>query len=217
MQELLKKLEGNALSEAIDSLQNGNTAAFEPIYLSYFGLVHRICVRMLGDPTEAEDVAHDTFICLFRKIHTFRGESAFSSWLYRLTTNLVLMRFRKRSQKVSSLDEILDSENQGSVFREIGVPDLHLAGLFDRINLRAAIDLLPKGYKTAFILHDIYGYRHEEIAEMCGCSSGNSKSQVHKGRQRLRTLLRATDHCSMRRNPRIGNRQADRNDANLMR
>lgn len=207
MQELLKKLEGNALSEAIDSLQNGNTAAFEPIYHSYFGLVHRICARMLGDPTEAEDVAHDAFICVFRKIHTFRGESAFSSWLYRLTTNLVLIRLRKRNHKVSSLDEILDSEDHGSVFNEIGRPDLHLAGLFDRLNLQAAIDLLPKGYKSTFILHDIYGYRHEEIAEMCGCSSGNSKSQVHKARQRLRTLLRASDHCcNMRRNSRTTNR-----------
>jgi len=117
---------------------------------------------MLRDPVEAEDVAQDTFVHLLRKIHMFRGESAFSSWLYRLTTNLVLMRFRRRNRKLSSLDEFLDDEDEGSAYREIGGPDLHLAGLFDRINLQAAIDVLPEGYKAAFILHDVHGYEHRE-------------------------------------------------------
>src|SRR6266404_3817345 len=146
----------------VGSARQGDTEAFEPIYTNYFGLVHSICLRMLGDPVEAEDVPQDTFVHLLRKIHMFRGESAFSSWLYRLTTNLVLMRFRRRNRKLSSLDEFLDDEDEGSAYREIGGPDLHLAGLFDRINLQAAIDVLPEGYKAAFILHDVHGYEHRE-------------------------------------------------------
>jgi RNA polymerase sigma-70 factor, ECF subfamily len=193
----LEKLDRISLAEAIGSLQEGDTTAFEPIYMNYFGLVHSICLRMLGDPVEAEDVVQDTFVHLLRKIHTFRGESAFSSWLYRLTTNLVLMRFRKRNRKLSSLDELLDDDDEESACGEIGGPDLHLAGLFDRINLQAAIDLLPEGYKAAFILHDVHGYEHREIAQMCGYSAGNSKSQLHKARLRLRKLLREAKYNSM--------------------
>jgi RNA polymerase sigma-70 factor (ECF subfamily) len=193
----LEKLDRISLAAAIGSIQEGDTAAFEPIYMNYFGLVHRICLRMLGDPVEAEDVAQDTFVHLLRKIHLFRGESAFSSWLYRLTTNIVLMRFRKRNAKLSSLDEFLDDEHEGSACGEIGGPDLRLTGLFDRINLQAAIDLLPKGYKAAFILHDVHGYEHKEIAQMCGYSAGTSKSQLHRARVRLRKLLREAKYSRM--------------------
>jgi len=193
----LEKLDRISLAEAIGSIQEGHTAAFEPIYMNYFGLVHRICLRMLGDPVEAEDVAQDTFVHLLRKIHMFRGESAFSSWLYRLTTNMVLTRFRKRNGKLSSLDEFLDDEHEGSTCSEIGGPDLRLTGLFDRINLQAAIDLLPKGYKAAFILHDVHGYEHKEIAQMCGYSAGTSKSQLHRARVRLRKLLREAKYSRM--------------------
>jgi len=193
----LEKLDRISLAETIELVRQGDTEAFEPIYTNYFGLVHSICLRMLRDPVEAEDVAQDTFVHLLRKIHMFRGESAFSSWLYRLTTNLVLMRFRRRNRKLSSLDEFLDDEDEGSAYREIGGPDLRLAGLFDRINLQAAIDVLPEGYKAAFILHDVHGYEHREIAQMCGYSAGNSKSQLHKARMRLRKLLREAEYSSM--------------------
>lgn len=178
-----------SLSEAIRLVHQGDGEAFELIYRTYWGFVHRICLRMLRDPVEAEDVAQDAFIQLYRKIHTFRGESAFSSWLYRLTTNVILMRFRKKNHELSSLDKVLDDEDGGGLCSEIGVPDLHLAGLLDRLNLQAAIDLLPCGYKAAFILHDVHGYDHREISELFGCSIGNSKSQLHKARKRLRKLL----------------------------
>jgi RNA polymerase sigma-70 factor (ECF subfamily) len=193
----LEKLDRISLAETIELVRQGDTEAFEPIYTNYFGLVHSICLRMLRDPVEAEDVAQDTFVHLLRKIHMFRGESAFSSWLYRLTTNLVLMRFRRKKPKLSSLDELLDDEDEGKACSEIGGPDLHLAGLLDRINLQAAIDLLPQGYKAAFILHDVHGYEHREIALICGYSAGNSKSQLHKARQRLRTLLRKTMYSTL--------------------
>ena len=178
---MLKQTEGAILSEAIRLVREGDSEAFAVIYRIYSKFVHRICLRMLRDRTEAEDAAQDVFVLLFLKINTFRGESAFSSWLYRLTTNVVLMRFRrnKRFWRHDSIDPN----------REIDVPDLHAGSLFGRIDLQAAIDVLPKGYKAAFILHDVQGYRHHEIAAFLGCSEGNSKSQLHKARMRLRRLL----------------------------
>jgi len=142
---------------------------------------------MLRDPVEAEDAAQDVFVCVYRKINTFRGESAFSSWLYRLTTNSVLMRFRRNKHTWISLEE--RREDDGSSYSEIGALDVNLSGMLDRIDLQSAIKVLPNGYRAAFLLHDVQGYDHGEIAEMFGYSTGNSKSQLHKARRRLRKLL----------------------------
>lgn len=174
---------------AIRSFNQGDIQSFEFIYRSYCEFVHRICLRMLRDPIEAEDATQDVFVCVFRKINTFRGESAFSSWLYRLTTNSVLMRFRKNKHQNAwvSLEE--HGEEASASCSEIGAQGRNLGGLLDRIDLQTAIDVLPNGYRTAFVLHDIQGYDHQEIAQMYGHSSGNSKSQLHKARLRLRNLL----------------------------
>lgn len=163
--------------------------SFELIYRSYCEFVRRICLRMLRDPTEAEDATQDVFICVFRKINTFRGESAFSSWLYRLTTNSVLMRFRKNKYKNTWISLEEHREEEAASCSKIGGPDMKLSSLLDRIDLQTAIDVLPDGYRTAFVLHDIQGYDHGEIAKMFGHSAGNSKSQLHKARERLRNLL----------------------------
>ena len=163
------------------------TRAFEFAYRSYFEFVRNICLRMLRDPVEAEDAAQDVFVCVLCKLDTFRGEAAFSSWLYRLTTNSVLMRFRRNRCAYVPLEEPTEDDNDSST--EIGAPDLNLSGLLDRIDLQSAIDVLPNGYKTAFLLHDVEGYEHREIAEMRGNSIGNSKSQLHKARLKLRKLL----------------------------
>ncbi|HKV79716.1 MAG TPA: RNA polymerase sigma factor [Candidatus Sulfotelmatobacter sp.] len=179
--------EGLALNEAIRLVHQGDSEAFALIYRNYSELVYRVCFRMLRDPTEAEDAAQDVFVRLFLKINTFRGESAFSSWLYRLTTNVVLMRFRRNKFKCTSLGGF--TEDDGDPIGEIGAPDLHLSGLLGWIDLQAAIDVLPDGYKTAFILHDVHGYEHKEIAAILGYSVGNSKSQLYKARKRLRKLL----------------------------
>ena len=176
-----------SLNRAIRLFNQGDTKAFEFIYRSYCEYVHRICLRMLRDPAEAEDATQDVFVCVFRKINTFRGESAFSSWLYRLTTNSVLMRFRKNKRKWISLEE--SGEDDGDFCREISTPDSNLSGLLDRIDIQSAVDVLPNGYKMVFVLHDIHGYDHREIAEICGYSIGNSKSQLHKARVRLRKLI----------------------------
>ena len=176
-----------SLDKAIRLFNRGDVKAFDLIYQSYREYVRRICLCMLRDPTEAEDATQDVFVCLFYKINTFRGESAFSSWLYRLTTNSVLMRFRKNRQRWVPFEET--EEGNGSSYREISVQDLNLNGVLDRIDLESAIKVLPNGYKAALVLHDIQGYRHREIAEMFGRSIETSRSQLHKAHLRLRKLL----------------------------
>jgi RNA polymerase sigma-70 factor (ECF subfamily) len=190
----LPKSQGFCLDEVIRLAQRGDSRAFEAIYRFHSPRVYALCLRLVRDPVEAEDFAQEVFLQLFRKIHTFRGESAFSSWLYRLTANLVFMKFRKKKLTMNSLESFIDTENEGArLEREIGFTDLQLSGLFDRFNLRAAIKLLPEGYKAMFLLHDVHGYEHNEIAKMFGCSVGNSKSQLHKARKRLREVLRGLD------------------------
>jgi RNA polymerase sigma-70 factor, ECF subfamily len=177
-------------AEAIRLAQAGNAAAFEFLYQLHGRRVYALCLRMVGNPADAEDLMQEAFLQLFRKIGTFRGESAFSTWLHRMTVNVVLMRLRKKSLPTDSLEETMepDAENSGPK-RDVGAPDLRLSGAVDRVNLERSIEKLPPGYRTVFVLHDVQGYEHNEIADIMGCSVGNSKSQLHKARTRLRELL----------------------------
>jgi len=179
--------------EAIRLAQQGDPAAFERIYQLHSRRVYALCLRMVGNTTEAEDLTQEAFLQLFRKVHTFRGESAFSTWLHRLAVNVVLMRLRKKALPETSLEEVTEpDEESGGPRKEVGGPDLLLSGSIDRVNLQRAIEQLPPGYKSVFVLHDIQGYEHNEIAEIMDCSIGNSKSQLHKARMRLRELLQET-------------------------
>jgi len=176
--------------EAIRLAQAGDAAAFELLYELHGRRVYALCLRMVGNPSDAEDLMQEAFLQLFRKIGTFRGESAFSTWLHRMTVNVVLMRLRKKSLPVASLDEATEpDEEAGGPRKDIGAPDLRLSGAVDRVNLERSIDRLPPGYRTVFVLHDVQGYEHNEIAGIMGCSVGNSKSQLHKARTKLRDLL----------------------------
>jgi RNA polymerase sigma-70 factor, ECF subfamily len=177
-------------AEAIRLAQTGDAAAFEHLYQLHSRRVYALCLRMVGNPADAEDLMQEAFLQLFRKIGTFRGESAFSTWLHRMTVNVVLMRLRKKSLPVDSLEETLEpeAENAGPK-RDVGAPDLRLSGAVDRVNLERSIEKLPPGYRSVFVLHDVQGYEHNEIAGIMGCSVGNSKSQLHKARTRLRELL----------------------------
>jgi RNA polymerase sigma-70 factor, ECF subfamily len=177
-------------AEAIRQAQAGDAAAFELLYQLHGRRVYALCLRMVNNPSDAEDLMQEAFLQLFRKIGTFRGESAFSTWLHRMTVNVVLMRLRKKSLPVTSLEETTDpDEETGGPRKDIGAPDLRLTGAVDRVNLQRSIEKLPPGYRTVFVLHDIQGYEHNEIAGIMGCSVGNSKSQLHKARTRLRDLL----------------------------
>ena len=176
--------------DTIRLAQQGNAAAFEQLYRRYSSRVFAVCLRIVNNDGEAEDLTQEVFLQLFRKIHTFRGEAKFSTWLHRLSTNLVLMRLRKKRHPEVSLDAALESEQEDSrPAIELGAPDLQLTGAVDRMNLSKAIEQLPDGYREMFILHDVEGYEHHEIAAILGCSAGNSKSQLYKARVRLRDLL----------------------------
>lgn len=178
-------------------MSSGDCIAFQSTYDIYVSLVRGMCRRMLRDPAEAEDVTQEVFLRVFLKLHTFRGESAFSSWLYRLAKNQVLMWLRKNSRQVVSIDAF--QREDGSLFLEVGEPDRRFCDMPEQIDLQAAIKGLPKGYREVFVLYDIQGYNHKEIAAIFGFSVGNSKSQLHKARKRLRELLGAT-HARMNSN-----------------
>jgi RNA polymerase sigma-70 factor (ECF subfamily) len=164
----------------------GEMASFEQLYQRHNRRVYSLCLRMTQNQSEAEDLAQEVFIQLFRKIGSFRGESAFTTWLHRLTVNQVLMHFRKRSVKLEQTTE----EGETPVQIVTGTANPNSMPVVDRIALDKAISQLPPGYRTVFTLHDIEGHEHEEIARMLGCSVGTSKSQLHKARMKLRVLLR---------------------------
>jgi len=157
--------------------------------------VYSLCARMTGDSGEAEDLAQETFLQLFRRISTFRNESAFATWLHRVTVNVVLMhRRRKRVQLVPFEQPELNA--QGPVWREYGAEDQRLSGLIDRIVIRRAIRRLPEGRQAVLVLHDLEGYLHSEIAQLQDCSIGNSKSQLSRARWSMRELLQSVERHS---------------------
>ena len=186
-----KKPQDDRLSEAeaIERAKGGDAEAFEVLYNLHKRRVYSLCLRMTANTAQAEDLTQEAFLQLFRKIATFRGESAFSTWLHRMSVNVVLMHLRKKGLPVVSLEETIETEEE-TPRKELGAQDPVLAGSINRLQLQRAIDDLPPGYRTIFVLHDVEGYEHNEIAGMVGCSIGNSKSQLHKARMKLRDLLK---------------------------
>ena len=177
-------------AEAISRAQKGDATAFEALYALHKRRVYSLCLRMVSNVAEAEDLTQEAFLQLYRKIATFRGESAFSTWLHRLAVNVVLMHLRRKGLNEVSLDEQMEPQQEDGPKRDIGAPDNVLSGSIDRVNIERAIESLPPGYRIIFVLHDVEGYEHNEIAEMMGCSIGNSKSQLHKARMKLREMLK---------------------------
>jgi len=177
-------------AEAIEAAKRGDGEAFAKLYNLHKRRVYTLCLRMLGNVSAAEDMTQNAFLHLFRKIESFRGDSAFSTWLHRLTVNLVLMQLRKRGLNLVSLEETISPSDEDAPRRDFGSRDPVLAGSVDRVTLERAVAALPPGYRMVFVLHDVEGYEHNEIAIMLDCSIGNSKSQLHKARLRLRELLR---------------------------
>src|SRR5258708_23651078 len=176
-------------AEAIRQAKDGDAAAFEYLYKPNCRRVYSVCLRMIKNPAEAEDLTQQAFLQLFRKIGTFRGESGFSTWLHRVTVNVVLMPLR-RKKPTEIIFEDLDrpgSDHEGP--REHRFSDTSMVGAIERLNLKRAIRKLPSGYTRHFLLYDVLGYAHKEIARHLGCSTGSSKSQLHKARKRLRRLL----------------------------
>jgi len=167
----------------------GDRQAFERLYRTHANRVYSLCARMSGSRSKGEELTQDVFVRTWEKLPQFRGESAFSTWLHRLAVNVVLMHFRQKGLLETSLEQTLEPQHEGEPRREFGANDIFLTGSIDRLTLENAIAGLPPGYRMVFVLHDVEGYEHNEIAEMLGCSIGNSKSQLHKARMKLRTFL----------------------------
>jgi RNA polymerase sigma-70 factor (ECF subfamily) len=165
----------------IEKAKQGDVGAFEKLYRSHVGRVYATCLRLSGDPDRAEEITQDVFLRLWQKIQTFKGQSAFSSWLHRLTVNLVVDRMRWE-QRRSKWERISDDLESHPMQKEDVSPGTRLA-------LEAAVAALPPGARIVFVLHDVEGYRHEEIAEMVGIASGTSKAQLHRARRLLRKML----------------------------
>jgi RNA polymerase sigma-70 factor (ECF subfamily) len=184
----------------LQQAQAGDSHAFEGLYRIHKRRVYSLCLRMLGSVPEAEDLTQEAFLLLHRKIKSFRGDSAFTTWLHRLTVNVVLMHLRRKGLSLVPLSDASETPTGESIQRELGNRDPILSGSVDRITLERAIQSLPPGYRFVFLLHDVEGYEHNEIAKMLECSVGNSKSQLHKARLKLREILRKRPHGGQTKN-----------------
>ncbi len=169
-----------------EKMIRGELLPFEELFKLHHGKVYAVCLRMTGNTAEAEDLTQEVFVQVFRKLDTFRGESAFTTWLHRLTVNHVLMHFRKNRRRKEQLTE--DGELPEQVIKARNV--ITNFPILDRLALDEAIVQLAPGYRAVFILHDVEGLQHIEIANILGCSVGTSKSQLHKARMKMRCLLR---------------------------
>lgn len=173
----------------VQRAQEGDEEAFAALFQSHKRRVFSVCLLMAKDVAEAEDITQEAFLQVFCKLRTFRGESAFSTWLHRVAVNTALMKLRRRkSPPMLSLDEPV-SPDSPSLRRDYGKSDPNLSGAIDRISLHRAIRELPAGCRKIFGLHAVHGYQHHEIAQLLNCSVGNSKSQLHKAKLKMRELL----------------------------
>jgi RNA polymerase sigma-70 factor (ECF subfamily) len=176
-----------------EKMIRGELLPFEELFKLHIGKVFAVCLRMTGSTAEAEDLSQEVFIQVFRKLGTFRGESAFSTWLHRLTVNHVLMYFRKSRRRREQLTE--DGELPERTIKGRNV--LTSFPILDRLALAEAIGKLAPGYRAVLVLHDVEGLQHLEIANILGCSVGTSKSQLHKARMKMRRLLRLPTHLNL--------------------
>jgi len=173
----------------VQRAQQGDEQAFAILFQTHKKRVYSVCLLMTKDVADAEDLTQEAFLQVFRSVGSFRGDSAFSTWLYRVAVNTVLMKLRRRkAPPLLSLDEPVSADSP-SLKRDVGKPDASLFSAIDRIALRRAMLELPQGCRKIFALHEVEGYQHHEIAKMLDCSVGNSKSQLHKAKMKMRDLL----------------------------
>jgi RNA polymerase sigma-70 factor (ECF subfamily) len=185
----------------IQRAQGGDEEAVASLFELHKKRVYSVCLLMTKDTAEAEDLTQEAFLQVFRTIGTFRGEAAFSTWLYRIAVNTVLMKLRRQKSKAAlSMNEPVSPESP-NLAHDLGKKDPRLSGTIDRIALIRAIEALPDGCRTVFMLHEIEGYQHHEIAALLNCSIGNSKSQLHKAKLKMRDLLFPKRRIPKRRVP----------------
>lgn len=184
-----KKITLAAEPDIDEGMRRGDLPPFEELFKLHHRRVYALCLRMTRNPEEAEDLSQEVFVLVYRKLNSFRGESTFTTWLHRMTVNCVLMHFRKHHSRKEQLTEDGELPERVINAREIltGFP------ILDRLALDEAISKLPPGYRAVFILHDVEGLEHVEIARIMDCAVGTSKSQLHKARMKLRLLLRQSN------------------------
>jgi len=164
----------------------GDRSAFERVYREHVNRVFSLCARMSGDRTRAEELTQDVFVRAWEKLTLFRGESSFSTWLHRLTVNVVLNARKTEGRQRARIEEPGDDDDGIDSFPgTIGSP----LAPGDLLDLEEAVTKLPPGARRVFVLHDVEGYKHEEIAEMLGVTSGATKAQLHRARLLLREAL----------------------------
>jgi RNA polymerase sigma-70 factor, ECF subfamily len=172
----------------VERCRSGDLGAFEELYRAHAGKLFSVACRMLGNPTDAEDLLQEIFLSAHRKLDGFRGEAALGTWLYRLATNHCLDYLRSRAARTNQVTDAL--EDDAGPF-EPGAQTL-AEQTVAKMDLERALARLPEGCRAAFILHDVQGLEHKEVAQALGIAEGTSKSQVHKARLRLRALLSAS-------------------------
>ncbi|MEN8375123.1 MAG: sigma-70 family RNA polymerase sigma factor [Gemmatimonadota bacterium] len=168
-------------SGLIERARAGDEAAFEALYRGNVGRVHGLCLRMVAEQAAAEELTQDVFVRAWEKLSLFRGDSAFSTWLHRLAVNVVLQHLRsqkRREARVTLTDDV--GRLAGST---------RPASTGAKLDLERAMATLPEGARRVFVLHDIEGYKHAEIAEMTGTAVGTSKAQLHRARKLLKKVL----------------------------
>lgn len=166
---------------SVERAREGDVGAFEQLYRRYVNRVYALCLRMTGDRERAERLTQDAFVTAWRNLASFRGESAFSTWLHRVAVNIVLQDQRSRGRELER--SILHGETEAPSATPPSPMDV-------RIDLERAIAALPEGARTVFVLHDVEGYTHREIAEMTGIAEGTSKAQLHRARKLLKGALK---------------------------
>ena len=176
----------------LERCRAGDDQAFEELYRKYSSRVYSLAVRFIGSRSEAEDLLQEIFLLVYRRLATFRGDAAVSTWIHRIAVNRCVDYVRSRGAKFADASRPLDDIRVPG--RESHKPERRLV---ERLDLERAITMLPDGCRAAFVLHDVEGLQHSEIATVLGIAQGTSKSQVHRARLRLRNLLttpRATEH-----------------------
>ncbi len=176
--------------QAVERLKAGDPIAFEFLYQAHKRRVYNLCLRITNNQAVAEELTQEAFLNVFRRISTFRGDAAFTTWLHRIAANCALMYIREQKSRIAETSlQDFEQTDEGHVRDTLGREDSNLAGSLDRVELEHAIAQLPPGYRIVLVLHDIEGYEHTEIAELLCCSVGNTKSQLHKARLKLRRIL----------------------------
>ncbi len=165
----------------------GDRDAFEGIYRQHAGRLYNLAWRMAGGANDADDLLQEIFLQAYRKLDSYKGDASLGTWLYRLAVNLCLDRLRSRQGRMAQLTDSIDEEGAREPATGRGAAELNVT----RMDLEQAIGGLPPSYRAAFVLHDVEGYQHDEIARMLDISEGSSKSLLHKARRKLRGVLGA--------------------------